>query len=151
MLRHDLVREVRMGPLPDDDPAPLLVEEPRELHPHQRDGIWLRVVDAERTLALRPYGASGELAIRVVEDVLCPWNEGTYRVTADGPKSEVRRSDGVPDLVSTPRALASLVSGYASATALHRAGLLDAKDPETLVRADRMLATHHAPHCPDVF
>lgn len=43
---HDLVKEVRMYGVAEDDLAPQLVLEPRELRRQTGDGIWLRVVDA---------------------------------------------------------------------------------------------------------
>jgi predicted acetyltransferase len=149
--RHDLVRTVHMGPMPEDDPAPLLVAEPRELNRQPRDGLWLRVVDAERSLASRPYAMPAELSIRVRDDALCPWNEGTFRVVTEGDKSAVARTGDSPDVIVTPWSLATLLAGQASATQLYGAGRLDGKDPATLARADRMFATRHAPHCPDSF
>jgi len=148
---HDLVRSIRVGPLADDDPAPLLTLEPRQLRARTEDSIWLRVVDVERALALRPYGAAGQLAIEIGADPTCDWNVGCFRLETDGRTSTVKRCSDVPDLVLSPRALATLFAGHRSATQLFRAGLLDARDPTSLALADALFRTEHRPHCPDMF
>ena len=152
LCAHDLVRRVQMGPLPVDDPAPLLLAEPRQLRRRVNDGIWLRVVDVERALAQRGYAAPGEITLQVHGDPLCDWNEGTYQLEA-GQEGEVsvRRVGAVPDLTLPPRTLATLLAGHASASELFMAGLLDAKDPAVLARADVLFATRHRPHCADNF
>ena len=151
LLCHDLVCQIDTCALPADDPTPLLVQEPRELGRHTRDGVWMRVVDVERALGSRPLGASGELVIQIRNDELCPWNDGSYHLESGSSEVSVRRTGRGADLVLPPRTLAPLLSGTHSASALLRAGLLDAKDPETLARADRMFATTHTPHCTDTF
>jgi predicted acetyltransferase len=151
LLAHDLVSRVRTGPMPEDDPSPLLVQEASKLGRTMSEGLFLRVVDAERALALRPYGERGRLAIEVREDPLCDWNEGVFQLEADCDEQRVTRTSGVPDLTVPPRSLATLVAGHSSATQLARAGLLDAKDDSVLAKADRMFATTFRPFCPDGF
>src|SRR6185369_3145991 len=92
--RHDLVGRVEMrGAVPEDDPAPDLLLEPRMLNRRTSDGIWLRVVDLEAALPKRPYGARGELTLRLEGDDVCPWNNGTYLMETDGQTTDVRRID----------------------------------------------------------
>lgn len=149
ICRHDLVREVRMQAAPDDL-APDLLLEPRQLRRTIQDGIWLRVVDVARALPQRPYGAAGALRFEVADE-LCDWNAGCFLLETDGPHSEVKRSEGRPDLVLPVRTLASLVSGYAPASQLMRAGLLQASDTSALELADRLFATRYPPYCNDGF
>jgi predicted acetyltransferase len=59
-------------------------------------------------------------------------------------------SGGDADLVASPRALASLYTGFHPARRLAAWGLLDGS-PEAVARADALFAVHHAPHCPDHF
>lgn len=151
LLAHDLVRTVRMGPVAEDDPSPLLVEEPRRLGRTLGDGIYLRVVDVERALPLRPYGENGRLVLEVRGDELCDWNEGTFRLESDGGERRVDRCSETPDLTLSPRALAALISGHTSASGLARAGMVDARDDSVLRRADRLFATHYRPFCADGF
>lgn len=152
LRRHDLVGRIEArGTFPEDDAAPDLLLEPRMLQRFTSDGIWLRVVDAERALPQRPYGARGELVLRIEGDDICPWNNGTYRLETDGPTSAVKRVDSDPDLVMSPNALATLVAGHRSATHLERAGRLTAPNTAALARADAIFRTEYAPHCPNGF
>ncbi len=147
---HDLVRTVRMFP-PEDDLAPSLLLEPRMLRRLTADGIWLRVVDVEQALAARVYGDRGRTALRIAEDPMCPWNEGTFLLETDGERSEITRVDRDPDLTMSPRALASLISGHDSASHLARAGMLEGRDEQALLEADRLFATRYRPYCADEF
>ena len=151
LLAHDLVGKIWIDAVAEDDPSPLLVEEPRSLGRRVRDGIYLRVVDAERALALRPYNDSGRLVVEIRGDALCDWNEGRYRIESDGGSASVARCQDAPDLTLSPRSLAALISGHSSATQLARARQLDARDHAVLRRADRMFATDYRPFCPDGF
>lgn len=149
---HDLVGRIEMGGIiGEDDPAPLLLLEPRSLKKRVSDGIWMRIVDVEKALPQRPYGDRGELTFRIEGDPMCTWNEGTYLFETDGPTTEVRRTDRSPDLTLPPRTLATLVSGHSSASTLQRAGLLEATDERALRTADRLFATEYRPNCPNDF
>jgi predicted acetyltransferase len=137
---HDLVGEIQIaGALGEDDVAPELLLEPRMLNKRVSDGIWMRVVDAEKALAARPYGDRGELTI-AIEDSMCPWNSGTYLLETDGITSDVHRKDRPADLAVTPNALATLLAGHRTATHLARAG-----------RPIRIFRTEYAPNCPNSF
>jgi predicted acetyltransferase len=151
LCSHDLVRRLDFNGVAEDDPGPELLLEPRMLNRRTSDGIWMRVVDAEKALADRPYGARGELTIRIASDGMCPWNEGTYLLETDGPSAHVRRIDREPDLTVTPNVLASLLAGYRSATYFARAGRLEARDASALRTADAIFRSEHAPYCPNGF
>ncbi len=147
---HDLVGRVRWSTAPVDDPAPELFTEPRLLHVADEEGIWFRVVDAERALTDRGYRTGGHATITVVGDELTPWNEGTFAVESDGMTTEVTRVDGEGDVTVTVKALASLYTGLRPARQLRAWGLLDGDDVG-VDRVDALFATAHAPHCPDHF
>ena len=151
LRRHDLVGTVEMRHVAPDDPAPALLLEPRMLNRRTLDGIWMRVVDVERGVPQRPYGAHGELTFAVEGDDLCPWNNGTFLLETDGPTSEIRRVTGGAQLTVSPNGLASLVSGRYSASFLAHAGLAEARDRESLLTADALFRTEHAPYCPNDF
>jgi predicted acetyltransferase len=147
---HDLVGRVRWDRVPEDDPAPLLFLEPRELHRRTGDGIWMRLTDVEAALPQRPYAEADAITIAVTDD-LCPWNAGTYVLETTGDESTATRVDASADLTMSVSSLAVLVSGHASASTLARARLLEAGDPKALVRADRLFRTDYAPWCNDGF
>ena len=148
---HDLVRRVRIEPVAEDDPLPWLLLEPRQLQRRTGDGIWLRVVDVEQALPQRPYGEAGSLTLEVHSDDMCKWNNGIYQLETDGETTEVTRTERLPDLTLSPRTLASLISGHATATELARCDLLNPRDESVLRLADRMFATAYKPFCPDGF
>jgi predicted acetyltransferase len=141
-----------------DDPAPLLLLEPRELHRRTGDAMWMRVTDVAAALPLRPYGEADVLTLRVV-DPLCDWNDGTFVLETTGEESTAARvdadadADADADLTLPVSSLAVLLSGYRSATSLARAGLLTpgASGEAVLRRADRVFATEYAPWCNDSF
>jgi len=152
LATHDLVHTICLGPIAPDDPAPLLLAEPNRLMRRQNTGIWLRVVDVEAAVCARGFDVAGEIAFEVVDDRICPWNEGRFWLRSTGGEpATLERATGTPELVLSPRSLSSLLAGHASASQLYRAGLLDAKDAGALLRADAIFATRHAPHCPDGF
>jgi predicted acetyltransferase len=150
LASHDLVGRVRWPRAPEDDPAPLLFLEPRELHRRTADSIWMRITDVAAALPQRPYGEADALTIAVTDE-LCPWNEGTYVLETTGDESTATRVDATPDLTMPVSSLAVLVSGHRSATELARAARIDVGDAKALARADRLFATDYAPWCNDDF
>ena len=152
LASHDLVGRVRWRRVPEDDPAPILFLEPRELHRQTSDSVWMRITDVAAALPQRPYGDAGVLTLRVTDD-LCPWNEGTFVLETTGLESTAARVDEATaaDLTMSASSLAVLVAGHRSTTTLARAGLLEASDQDALARADRLFATAYAPWCNDDF
>ena len=149
---HDLVRRVRWQRVAEDDPAPLLFLEPRELHRQTYDAIWMRVTDVEAALPQRPYGDADALTIAVTDE-LCPWNVGTFVLETTGEESTAAKVDGsvAADLTMPVSSLAVLLAGYRSATTLARAGRLTPAGDGVSARADRVFATAYAPWCNDSF
>lgn len=149
---HDLVGSVQMwNALPEDDPAPDLLLEPRVLRRGTLDGIWMRIIDVEAALPRRPYGERGELTFAIAGDSMCSRNNGTFLLETDGATTEVRRTDRPPELTMPINSLATLVSGLRTATHLCRAGRIEAHDERALPRADALFRTAYSPFCPDGF
>lgn len=151
LCAHDLVRRIDFQGVAEDDPAPELLLEPRVLQRKTSDGIWMRVVDAEKALPQRPYGRRGELTIRIETDDVCPWNVGTYLLETDGPTASVRRVDRDAAITTSSNVLSSLISGYRPASHFARAGRLVAKDDLALQTADDLFRPKYAPYCPSSF
>lgn len=150
--RHDLVGKVEMhGAVPEDDPAPDLLLEPRMLDRRTSDAIWMRVVDIEKAIPQRPYGDRGELTFAVTNETMCPWNEGTWLMETDGKTTDVRRTDRTPDLVLPLNTLASLVAGHRDATHYLRAGRLEANTEKAVRIADQLFRPDYRPFCPNGF
>lgn len=148
---HDLAQRIVFRAVAPDDLAPALLLEPRVLNARASDGVWMRVVDVVPALEARPYATAGALVLRVVEDQDCPWNVGTYHLETDGPNARARPTGGEPDITLRPAALASLLAGMWPASYLWRAGLLEARSPELLARADALFRTEYPPYCPNGF
>lgn len=147
---HDLVGEVYVRNAPEDDPLFYLLQEPRCIQRRARDGLMLRVIDVERALPQRPYGAPAALSFELIDEA-CDWNHGLWELETDGPNTEVRRSRRAPQLRIPIHALGALVNGYLSATALAEMGRLEVADHASLQDWDRAFATRYRPHCSSDF
>jgi predicted acetyltransferase len=151
---HDLAHRVVWSSVPEDDPMPLLLQEPRQLRRRTGDGLWMRITDVAAALTQRPYGDAGAV-ILAVHDQLCPWNEGTFVLETNGAESHAERIDSGPttgaDLEFDIHALAPLITGHSTATALARSRLIAARDVKALAVADRVFAPDYRPWCPDGF
>jgi predicted acetyltransferase len=115
-----------------------------------RDGTLVRIVDVQQALEGRGYNGDGRLTFALSDD-LCPWNTGTWELSAEGGAGRVKRSGADPALCLTPRALAILASGHLLATTLVHAGIIPSADAQALRTADAIFRTAYAPFCPDGF
>ena len=102
--------------------------------------------ELERLLAARGDDAVMEEVQKIEER----W-EKAWLIETDGPSAMVSRTDRSPDLTMRPNGLAPLISGHTSATALHRAGAIEAADARALATADTLFRTEYAPFTPNHF
>ena len=91
---------------PVDDPLPWLLADPRRLHRSTRDGVWVRVIDVIAALNLRRYMKSDQLVLEI-EDELCPWNAGRFRLEASPDGGQCNATNSQPDLLINVSNLAS--------------------------------------------
>ena len=147
---HDLVGRVTWNTAPADDPGFEFFTEPRLLHARDHEGAWYRIVDVPKALAGRGYDTAAEIAIGIEADPLTPWNDGVWRLETGPEGAHARPTNQSADLRVNVKSLASLVTGFRSATELANWGLL-VGDRDAVVRADAVFRTRHAPHCPDHF
>jgi len=123
---------------PDPDPALFALP---DLHARlvNRFHWMLRVVDLRAAFEARPYpaGVTGGVVLEV-DDPVCPWNTGTWRLeVAAGAASVVPVAGGAPGgadsaVRSGARGLAPLFTGFTDPADLIRADLLAASGPDTL-------------------
>jgi predicted acetyltransferase len=146
LLSVDLVRTVRMRRLPVDHPLLLSLADPARLRMRVGDGLWLRIVDVEAALASRR-GRDGDPVVLELDDGICPWNAGRWRVQQAG----VARTDAEPDLRIGVSVLGSVYLGAFSFSQLAWAGRVEELAPGALERADRLFRTDRMPWCPEVF
>jgi predicted acetyltransferase len=133
-----------------DDPAFDVLLDPRELHATCSDHVLARIIDLERALPLRPYGREGRITFDVKDD-LCAWNRGRWALEAGPDGTRFVRTNEAPQLSLDISAMALLMCGTLSATALLRAGRAEAAPGAPLDQWDAIWRTAYAPHCPDGF
>ena len=145
----DLIARVDAYFLPVDHPLLLAVTESRRLRIRVSDGLWLRLLDVERALEARSYGAEGTLSIELSDEFL-PDNAGTWTLEA-GPKGASVSRAGDAELRLDVRDLASAYLGGFTFSQLAGAGLVEELAPGAIDRADALFRTPRAPWCPQVF
>ncbi len=153
LLAHDLVNKIDWMHVPEDDPLPLLLLEPRRLNRRVDDGTWLRVINAQAGLKRRGYSSAGHATLKLVDDELCPWNNGIWRLETDGTSTEVSAENkgALPTATLNPAALAVLISGSVRATDLAHSGRIDVQNAAALPQLDTLFAPRYRPWCPDHF
>jgi predicted acetyltransferase len=146
----DLIDTITHWNLPVDDPLVWWVEQPRELSRKLTDSIWVRPVNVVEALSRRRYGAAGELVFQFRDD-FCPWNEGTFRLsaTADG-QGHCEKTQAAAELSLTPFTLGSIYLGGHSVRPLARAGLIPGS-PEALHQTEALFGWTVKPWCQEVF
>ena len=132
---------------PVDDPLPWLLADPRRLHRSTRDGVWVRVIDVIAALNLRRYMKSDQLVLEI-EDDLCPWNAGRFKLEASPDGGQCNATNSQPDLLINVSNLASAYMGAVSFSSLAKAGLVDEMTPGALLLADHMFAVQYPPWTP---
>ena len=145
----DLAARVQMF-APVDDPAPDVLLDPRELHAQRFDWILGRIIDLERALPLRPYGATGRIVFEV-RDAMCPWNDGRWSLEAGPEGAAIARTKESPQLTLDISTLALLMFGTIAPSRAVRIGRAEASPGAPLDLWDAMWRTKHAPYCPDGF
>ena len=148
---HDLVGKVTTAFAAEDDPAPMMLLEPRVLGRRTSDGVWLRVVDAAAALAERGYQHAGETTLEIAEDAECPWNVGVYRLVADGMQAQAAKTRAKAEIRIAPQGLASLLAGHASLSQLAHVGRAEVADVKRLPALDALFSTRYRPHCMNGF
>jgi predicted acetyltransferase len=141
----DLVVKVEQWMFDAGSPLFLMVEDPRRLHLHLSDGLWLRFVDLEAALSARSY-ATNDSVVFEVRDEFCPWNAGRWRVGAD-----VEKTTEPADLELDSRDLASAYLGAFNFHRLAAAERVRELRPGALARASALFRTTRPPFCPDEF
>ncbi len=146
-----LARFIEWPQVPEDDPLPHLLLEPRMLRDTARDGLLARVVDLPRAVDARGYDTAATISVDLIDE-LCPWNAGAWQLDL-GPEGThtTRLGAGEPDLSMSINTFAMLLFGQVSATQAARAGRVGVHNRDALDRWNRVLATRYAPFCADGF
>lgn len=146
----DLITTITHWNLPVDDPLSWWVEQPRKLQPKLSDSVWVRPVNVIEALTRRRYASAGELVFQFRDDY-CPWNEGTYRLTASAEGlGHCEKTQAPAELSLTPFSLGSVYLGGHRVRQLARAGLITGS-PEAIHTADALFGWSIKPWCQEVF
>jgi predicted acetyltransferase len=92
--------------------------------------MMMRVVDLEEySGAIQIPDQATETVILKLNDEMCPWNEGTFKLSPNGGSLEIERLDDsvTPDITMNPLQLSETIGGLTPATTLHSLGKLDCK------------------------
>lgn len=124
VLDRDLCSSVYADNRPADDPIIHLLAEPRHLNAGWLDEMWIRVVDLERAMPMRAYSAEADVVIEV-EDHVCPWNEGRWRLSCDREGATWSRTTDPADLTLPVSVLGAAYLGGRPLGTFHSAGVAD--------------------------
>jgi predicted acetyltransferase len=150
VLNQDLMAVTHLRNRPIDDPLLDMLSDPRRASVDINDQLWVRLVDVDRALAARRYSLPVDVVIEV-DDPVCPWNTGRWRVTGDRDDSRCARVDGDPDLVVAIDDLGAVYLGGRPLSRLAAAGRVHEHTPGTLARASQAFTWDPAPWCQEVF
>lgn len=159
LLSRDLTTEFAAMLRPVDDPLLYLLADPRRARRRISDGLWVRLTDVPRALALRRYACPADMVIEVT-DALVPENAGRWRLSTSGAPG----SGGTPGLAAScepatgPADIAldvsSLGAAYLGGTrlgALAGAGLVTEHRPGAVATLSAAMSWDPAPWCPVIF
>jgi len=102
---------------------------------------WMtRIVDAAGAIAARGYPAGVRAEVHFqLTDRIAPWNDGRFVLRVEGGEGKLT-SGGTGDVHLPVNALASLYTGWATASVLAAAGLLDHAAPRDVAALDASFA-----------
>ena len=146
----DLTSRIQVRTCPVDAPWRHLVSDVRRCALRVRDELHLRLVDVGRALELRTYTRELDVVLGVT-DPFCPWNEGSWRLTADGKGASCERTTAPAELALTVKDLASAYLGGTSLAALAGAGRVRELRPGALAEASAAFHGDVAPWLPHGF
>jgi predicted acetyltransferase len=130
-----------------DEALPHLLTEPRAVRSTVVDRLWVRLVDVDRALAGRRYSTPLDVVLDV-EDHVCPWNTGHYRLQAEGDTVTCGRTKAPADLHLTSAELGAAFLGGTTLASLAAAGLVQELRPGALARATRAFRADREPFYP---
>ncbi len=146
LVDFDLMATVKVGTVGVDNSLLLWAGGPRAASDVATyDGLWVRLVDLPQALQDRAWSASCDVVVEV-SDKVAPWNEGSWRIHADGEgRATVERTTAESDLRMPVEALGAAYLGGGNLVALQRAGLVSERHPGAMVKLWRAMRTDVAP------
>ena len=149
LLGIDLTGELRTRGRPVDEPVRYLFEDQRQFRTVSLgDRSWVRLIDVRRALSQRRYEEQGVLVLDV-EDRLCAWNDGRFRISVDGDgiASVERADDALCDIALAVEVLGAAYLGGVPFAAMAEVGRVEERSEGMARRADRMFIGSRPPFC----
>jgi predicted acetyltransferase len=146
LLDIDWQAAIHTSLVPPDHPLFLLLANPRRAGYRMIDSLWVRLVDVGAALSGRAYAGDGEVVLEV-HDAMCDWNDGRWRVSADG----AARTDAAAELALDVSTLGAAFMGAVSFRQLREAGRVEELADGAVARADTLFAWRPLPWCPEIF
>ncbi|WP_427384720.1 GNAT family N-acetyltransferase [Janibacter sp. G56] len=145
LLSFDLIAKVELRKLAVDSPVPWWLGGLRGLDVQASEALWLRVVDVPAALTARGYAAPVDVVLEI-EDDLCPWNAGHWRLTVgdDGRATCAPTSDPA-DLGLSVRTLGVAFLGGRTVRDLRRQGVILERTPGAAAALHAAMAASHQP------
>jgi predicted acetyltransferase len=141
---------VRTDIRPTDDPLLHLLVDVRSAQARIWDGLWVRLVDVGGALSRRRYSRAVDVVLDV-QDRVCAWNAGRWRLAGDRDGATCERTSGAADLALDVQALGSAYLGGQTLRALAGAGMVQEHAAGALDAASAALAWPVTPYCGWVF
>ncbi len=149
VLGLDLVSTVEFGSGTAGEPLLWMLENARRTVRTRTDAVWVRLVDIERALVARRYGAEGHLVLEV-RDGVKPGTGGRFALEGSPEGATCRRTTATATLSLDVADLAHLYMGAGSVDGLWRSGRLDG-DARALTTAQAMFGWHVRPQWQEHF
>ena len=149
----DLMGTTSLDHVPVDDPLVHWLRNPRSAKPALQDCLYVRIVDLPTALAARSYAADLDVVLEVTDEV-CPWNAGTWRLTATGgpaPDARCEPTSDDPDISLDVVHLGAAYLGGTALTELAMAGGPVDRRPGALASTTAAFAHFPAPWTPWIF
>ena len=145
LVDFDLTTSITIGGRWSDDPLVWWAGGPRALSITPVDSLWLRLIDVGAALTARGYSSGCDVVLDVVDPV-CPWNQGSWRLTVgvDGVATCLPTSDEA-DVRLPVQALGAAYLGSRSIAAQAHQGLVTELTPGTLRLLSRAMSCDREP------
>jgi len=159
LLSRDLTTGFTAELRPADDPLLYMLADPRRARPRVSDGLWVRLIDVPRALALRRYACPADVVVEV-SDALLPANAGRWRLgTSAGPgaagapgfAARCEATTAPADISLDVSALGAAYLGGTRLGALGAAGLVTEHRPGAVASLSAAMSWDPAPWCPVIF
>jgi predicted acetyltransferase len=146
LLDIDWYATLEIGLLPVDHELFYLLANPRRMGFRKGDSLWVRLVDVGAALSGRTLSGASSVVLDV-RDAVCPWNEGRWRVSADG----ASRTDDAAEIALDVSTLGAAYLGSVSFAELRNGLRLEERADGAVARADELFAWRPAAWCPEIF